>query len=224
MISHKYHCIFIHIPKCAGTSIETALGHPREKGRRDHRSIRMVENPFLIPAAFSSVDNILEGLHRFKHQYIDEISLPENKLTVTQEQYRSYFKFTIIRNPWARVYSWYKDVMRHEPHKKYYRITGEISLADFLRSFYGGGGLRPQLYWMKDFNGSIPFDFIGRFENLTEDFQEICSYIGANGIELPCENSGNNADYRDGFNNVSREIVMDLYREEIEFFGYTFER
>ena len=25
MISHKYKCIFIHIPKCAGTSVETAF-------------------------------------------------------------------------------------------------------------------------------------------------------------------------------------------------------
>ena len=27
MISNDYRCIFIHIPKCAGTSIEDALGH-----------------------------------------------------------------------------------------------------------------------------------------------------------------------------------------------------
>ena len=27
MVSHKHKCIFIHIPKCAGTSIEEALGH-----------------------------------------------------------------------------------------------------------------------------------------------------------------------------------------------------
>ena len=26
MISHKHKCIFIHIPKCAGSSIETAFG------------------------------------------------------------------------------------------------------------------------------------------------------------------------------------------------------
>ena len=42
MISHKhkYKCIFIHIPKCAGTSIEKALGHfelYNGRGRQDHR-------------------------------------------------------------------------------------------------------------------------------------------------------------------------------------------
>ena len=39
MISHTHKCIFIHIPKCAGTSIEIflkqntqALGHKKEEG------------------------------------------------------------------------------------------------------------------------------------------------------------------------------------------------
>ena len=29
-ISHTHRCIFIHIPKCAGTSVETALGMHRD--------------------------------------------------------------------------------------------------------------------------------------------------------------------------------------------------
>lgn len=44
MINHKYKCIFIHIPKCAGTSIESALGHYEDKrGSQDHRTITDIQ-------------------------------------------------------------------------------------------------------------------------------------------------------------------------------------
>ena len=68
MISHKYKCIFIHLPKCAGTSIESALGHFENlrPGVQDHRSIRMIEKPFITPRAFSSQENIIEVLRRLK--------------------------------------------------------------------------------------------------------------------------------------------------------------
>ena len=43
MISHKHKCIFIHISKCAGTSIEYALGVDIENYKaeeNDHRAIK----------------------------------------------------------------------------------------------------------------------------------------------------------------------------------------
>ena len=50
MISHNYKFIHIHIPKCAGTSIEKAFGHfdaHTGKNAQDHRTLRMIEQPWL---------------------------------------------------------------------------------------------------------------------------------------------------------------------------------
>jgi hypothetical protein len=45
MISHEYKCIFVHIPKTAGSSIEQKLGWFDELkwGVQDHRTIREIE-------------------------------------------------------------------------------------------------------------------------------------------------------------------------------------
>ena len=97
MISHKYQCIFIHIPKCAGTSIETALGHFDNhvgRGGQDHRSIRMIEQPFINLDIFASKENIHEFVNRMRHKYRKAFN-PLNKLTVTKKQYESYYKFTV---------------------------------------------------------------------------------------------------------------------------------
>ena len=45
-ISYKHNCIFVHIPKCAGTSIEFALGmhgDPKNIGKNECKNITQNE-------------------------------------------------------------------------------------------------------------------------------------------------------------------------------------
>jgi len=224
MISHQYKCIFIHIPKCAGSSIERALGHfDNYAGRdgQDHRSIREIELPVITPKIFYSKENLYEVLRRVRYRNSPATN-PNSKLTVTRKQYDDYYKFAFIRNPWARAYSWYKNVMRDEIHKRNYQITGDVSLRDFLRSHAGKKMLRPQTYWLKSFDGSINLDKIGRFETLNEDFHEICSDLHISNIALPHEIRGSGEDYTDHYDQESIDIVANVYKEEIDRFGYSF--
>ena len=71
MISHKYKCIFIHIPKTGGTSIENALlGGKKQPTRIKHKRAK-----------------------DYLKQY--------------PKEWKQYFKFTVIRNPWDWMVSWY---------------------------------------------------------------------------------------------------------------------
>ncbi len=223
MISHEHKCIFIHIPKCAGTSIESALGHldgHSGRGGQDHRSIRMIEQPLLNLAVLSSKENMLTVMHRMRRKY-KKLANPNNKLTVTNQQYNSYFKFTFVRNPWARAWSWYKNVMRDELHLKSHGISGDMPFDEFLRRFSGKGHLKPQTFWLKDFEGKLPLDFIGRFENLHEDFQKACEAMQIPYIELPHQIKGSSEDYRENYDEDSLKIIGEVYKEEIKLFGYT---
>lgn len=225
MISHEHKCIFIHIPKCAGTSIEAALGHLGNHGGRggqDHRNIRMIEQPLLTPAVLSSKENIFFALHRLRRKY-KKLSNPQNKITVSTKQYKSYYKFTIVRNPWARAYSWYKNVMRDEMHQKSYKVNDQISLNAFLKLHAGKLALRTQTYWIKDFKGAIPLDFIGRFETINDDFQQICEAMKIPDITLPHNIKGSGEDYREHYDEASIKIIEEVYKEEIEMFDYSFE-
>lgn len=227
MVSHEFKVIFIHIPKAAGTSIEMKLGlfHEPGWGKQDHRTLREIR-PLSM---FSHSKYILnrrycnsEGMSRREmlSSLLGISSEPndQGRGRVTKAQFESYYKFAVIRNPWARVYSWYRNVMRDHRHG-----VPTCSFPEFLSRWSTNWALRPQLYWLRDFDGSLPYDRIVRFENLLEEVQEVFREIGLQDTKLPhALHSKSDTDYRTAYDDASAELVGCRYKEEIELFGYEF--
>ncbi|MFT5542459.1 MAG: hypothetical protein ACI97K_002331 [Glaciecola sp.] len=226
MVSHKYKCIFIHIPKCAGTSIEKALDHfdgKLSRGRQDHRSVRMIEKPFNPFKAARNPENAKDAIRRFR-EYFRSSSNPNNKLAVSSAQYKDYYKFSFVRNPWDRAFSWYKNAMRDPIHQKNYGIPAQISFDEFIKTFAGTGYLREQTYWLDNYSNKIDLDFVGKFENLATDFDNICKAIGLSDRALPHEVKSNEASKTEYISAEAAEFISMFYQREIELFDYQFDR
>jgi hypothetical protein len=226
MISHKYRCIFIHIPKNAGTSIETKLceGDGRANLSPDHRTIRDLE-PVTIDKILKLYQyDQLFSLFRRGRYYIKRKQYGSYYSTTSRFVFETYYKFTFVRNPWSRVYSWYKNVMLDKRHQRRYHIPPECSFKAFMKNYFPGQpALRSQLYWLVDSNHRIPLDFIGRFERLSEDFSRIAEIIGISNAELPwIRQSSETGHYADAYDPEMKEMVRRAYQEEIACFNFTF--
>jgi len=217
MISNEHRCIFIHIPKTAGTSIEKKLGLFEEVDRdvQDHRTFRELE-PFSfnhLASLFQPSDPYL--LKRIRNNF-------KGKSTLPSREFDEYFKFGFVRNPWARVFSWYRNVMRDDYHLKTLGLTNDCSLKEFLVETPDQWALRTQMYWLKDSRGGISLDFIGKFERLAEDFEFVAKQIGLDDWQLPHLIVGDVKSYTEAFDAESRDLVAEKYAEEIDYFQYKF--
>ena len=79
----------------------------------------------------------------------------------------------------------------------------------------------PQVEWLKNNEGKIDIDKIIRFENLNEGINEVFKTLEIEHI-LQHLNRTYRTNYRDFYDDETKQIVTDLFHEDIKEFGYTF--
>ena len=126
----------------------------------------------------------------------------------TLQKQEQYFSFVFVRNPWDRIMSSYL----------YSKSLGyKFTFKSFFNSKAFEMHYKPQSYFI---NKNI--DFIGRFENLQEDFNLVCKKLGIEPKQLPHENKTVHEHYTEWYTDENKELVQDKYFEDIKAFNYKF--
>ncbi len=78
---------------------------------------------------------------------------------------------------------------------------------------------QPQILYLPD-----NLDFLGKVENLDEDFSKLCLAIGERPAHVRKMNTTERTEYSHYYTPQLIELVSEMYSEDIKLFGYKFDK
>ncbi|HED8116845.1 TPA: sulfotransferase family 2 domain-containing protein [Campylobacter coli] len=193
----KYKCIFIHVPKVAGSSIERVIyqtdkwlvGHVKasdytkfDKDKFDsYFSFGFVRNPY---------DRVVSAYHYLKNDSPDPCDIKWGRLHINNLTFEEFI----------------------------------LSLQDeeFKEEILSKNHFSFQYKYLCDKNMNILVNFIGKFEKLDNDFKKILNILRRKD-SLVHINKSKHLNYRDYYNSQTYKIIREIYRDDFEIFDYDLE-
>lgn len=219
-VNFEKRAIFIAVPKTGSTSVRVQFAQPGHY---------LISNPHL------NIMQVRDSLYVYylrqslgQNQRFPNPSVPrDSDVRATAGQaFQTFFKFSFVRNPWARTVS------------LYYRTEG-IQVSDVAafgqfceRIRHASDTCRhPTLHddqtaWLVDENGQIIMDHVARLEDLSHEIPHIDA--ASNGrVKLTNlrhnVNAGSRSEqYRELYNARTRLLIGKLFERDIDTFKYVF--
>ena len=207
MISHEHQCIFVHVPRCGGTSIEKAIwGQHQTEEHLRHGFISRYENKYQTG-----------GLqHLLAWQIRAETGEPV---------FNDYFKFTVVRNPWDKLVSQYHFMAKREDLRQFIGMNADDDFTAYLELIQKKLHVQweHQHKFIFDENGKSMVDFVGRYEQYDRVAAWLLNRFGIRRGKLTHRNKSQRRPHHEYYNDDSRERVAQMYAKDIELFQYTFD-
>ena len=215
LLSVKYNFLFVHVAKTGGTSVRTALNTLRKR------------DPLFVPQFIASRLSHMTG-HRIGSKFPRHAKIIAAKEMLPHELFEKLFKFAFVRNPWdLQVSSWH-HLRRERP-----QIVAHIGdFKEFIRwkldperpyQYHVDTSIELQTDYLKGLDGRILVDFIGKYENLLEDYEEACRRIGIRPPSLPHKRRADDRlSYQQYYDDETARLVAEHFEPDISTLGYTF--
>ncbi|MCB1614850.1 MAG: sulfotransferase family 2 domain-containing protein [Pseudomonadales bacterium] len=218
-ISNSQRFIFVHIMKTGGTSVSSCLADT------------LAWNDISLGGTQKDTHNNAFYRKQFglaKHSRAEAIAS-----VIGQQTWNDYFSFAFVRHPYSRAISLYRFAARlansnadkpDAPANKMPIVQAFNNTATFS-GFIGqlnaenALGIQLQKHWVTDKNGNTIVNFVGRYENIGDDYRYIAERLHLPQQQLPQKNpSGKTA--VPTLTHTDYDLLFELFREDIAFFDY----
>ena len=206
--------IFVHIPKTGGTSLALALE------KRAHRDDILIGDTPKASRRKARVKTLAATGRLWKHSTLADL---DGALSSTDLD--SMFVFTLVRNPWDRMVSYYHWLRVQAFDHPAVALAKALGFEDFVLHPDTAASLRafPYTRYVTDAAGVMRASAIVRLEHLTEDLAPVETHLGFR-LDVPHANASDRPkDYRTAYSDQTAAAVAAMCAEDIARFGYCFD-
>lgn len=227
MYLKQHNLVFVHIPKCAGTSIEKALFEYSGEVKSSDHFMGKNHNP-------------LNGPPRLDHLTAEKL---RGKLSKANIQWNDLNSFAITRCPWSRLVSEYNwrgvsrlfrlKNNRDWTFREYVLENFPTKLSDnFVRCYDSYTHVRPQSDFTHDSKNNLIVDKVIDIKKVNTD---LVTYLNSIGIDIESFPKTNKSEFRDPksgkmtndklplesyFDDETSAFVESYYKRDIANFEY----
>lgn len=210
LISHKHKFIFIHIWKTGGTSVCECL-RPYAEQKQTDRQQSFFQRLFQKKAVFP-----------ISSDFEQHITFSELQKKIPTKYFEPYFKFAFVRNPLSWEVSYYHFItqqVNEHPQKEVIRKLRNFE--DFIKwAAEHEMHYHSQKPFVFNRNGDLYPNFLGKFENLADDFSKVCELLHITCPPLAHLNKSKHDAYLKYYTSETETIVRTILKEDFEAFGY----
>ncbi|MEH6740381.1 MAG: sulfotransferase family 2 domain-containing protein, partial [Sulfitobacter sp.] len=201
ILSRGRRYLFIHAPKTGGTSMALAL-----EARAMKDDIMLGDTPKAVKRR-KHLEGVQAAGRLWKHATLADLDG-----VVHAEELDDLLIFTMVRNPWDRMVSYYHWLQEQKfehfavEYAKRLDFAGFVAEPAIVQSFAHS----PTASYVTDAKGVERADMFIRLEHLSEDILPLEAHLGFE-LEMPHVNkSTRSQDYRKSYTDRSREHVAQM--------------
>lgn len=239
LIDYENRAIFFHNVKCGGVYMRYIL---QEKYNFVYATTNIHDNYNTFFEKDYPIDKIQEGsVYRHSIRLQGKYRYYQTHQDINLDYYNSFFKFIFVRNPYDKLYSVYCHLKKELKHNNNCKINTIAENSEYYVNFeyfiknmanvnklaYFHAFIR-QYDQLIDTSGNINFEFIGKVENLENDFIEALTLIGEKNLnhieDLNLKpNEISNTDLENIINEYTEDVflfVNDYFDLDFKIFNY----
>jgi hypothetical protein len=204
LISYSHKFIFIHIYKAAGTSIRSAI------------------TPFLLLPYQKITKRCLAefGIQVYNTKPLSNHSKAVEIIELMgRKKFNKYFSFAVVRNPWDHQVSLYSYMFKKRDHPQHTMISAMSGFDEYIE-WRCYNEVRLQSDFLIDSSGQNVVSNILKFENLSNDFNQLCKKINISAQLQTMNKSVRINDYKSYYNESTKKLVEKTFLQDIEFLKY----